>query len=279
MKLLALLFVLVLFTASSQAQMANSYIEPEYKIRLRDTTGTFIKIINYFDRTVYKKDIFLKRTLGNGSANYIEVEIDPNSGIGVIPKSVDTPVHVQIGKTLEIKNVTFKKNQVNKIEIRSEEGFLSMPYKWGRAQAKGIKGTLQHAYDSTISNVVLPAKVKRNKGKYYLQLNTIPAIRKTIYLKPSTIFYSSVHRAIPIQIMNAKNFERYKLFYSKYPEKKWKLCNEGTFNENNNEAVFHLDLQPKKLYQIQYRKKGKKRYKKKDFYLDTSMDVFNLMLD
>lgn len=271
----ALSLLVLLWADISFAQDRALYAQPEYKIKYRDTVGTYIQLVNYFDRTIYNKSIFLKKTISDNSAQYIAVPIDSISGIGVLTSTIETDIHIQIAKTLEIKNIKLKKNALNRIEIRSEMGFVSLPLKWGRTAYKTIYGNLVNAYDSVTTAIRIPSIIKSAKGKYYLTLNTIPPVRKTIYLKPSSIYYNPIYKSIPFQISNAQDYGDYKLFYSYYPYKKYKKCQEGKLGK----AGFEILLQPKKLYRLEYRKKGKRRFKKKKFYMDISMEVFIMELD
>ena len=275
MKLYLFLMVYILFFLNELAAQKNvKYIQPDYKIHTRDSAGTYLQIINYYDRTYYTNQIYLKKVFDNGSFQYIPMAIHKETGIGLIPNSINGKINLQIGKAFEIKDLSFKKDKVNKIEIRSEGGFVSLPLKWGRAQYQRIEGRIINVYDSAAVELTVPFIAELPKGKYVLKLRTIPEIKKIIYLKPSSIFYYPSYTSVPFRIINSQDYGDYKLFFSYYPYNEYKLCSKGSFGKDK----FQLYLQPKKLYKIHYRKKGKRRYRKMKFYIDINMDVFNMEL-
>lgn len=268
-----LIILVLLWAGGACAQSRTTYIHPEYKIRLRDTVGTYVQLINYFDRSYYLHDIYLRQMHANGGWVYHKIPVDTSTGISVVP--ANTNFQVQIGKVLELRNVIFKKDKVTRIEIRNEGGFVALPVKWGKAPYKEITATFLYTYDSTLSNTTLPTAMELPQGKYNLSLNTLPEIRRTIYLKPSRILYFPIHKPVPFKMVCKKTNMEFKLFYAEYPDKKFVLCKKGDLKD----GMLPIYLQPKKIYQLQYRKKGRKRYSKKRFYIAPNMELFILSLD
>lgn len=274
--LLRLLFALSLvFIISDSFGQSSSYISPEFKVRYQDTTGRYIQLINYFDSSYYTREIYLRKKINEQQAEYYKIEIDTATGIGSLEEELLENMNLQIGKTLEIPNLELKQNKINKVEIRSEQGFLSVGLKSGRSNLKKISGTILNVYDSSIVSNSVPCKQELSKGKYFLKLETIPPIKRTLYIKPSKIVFFQVHRPVPLHIINKKAYDEYVLEFAHYPYKKFRLGKKGSLDEQQQ----ILYLQPKKVYVMKYKKKGRHRYRKKKFYIDTSMELFNITLD
>ncbi len=271
MKYCWLTVLILLIAKTSTAQSSKDYIQPQYKIQYKDTNATLLQIVNYYDRTFYTKHIRLRRVLADSSAQYFYLYIDTASGIGFIPRAIKFKVQLLIGKTLLLQDIVLKQNKLNRIEIRSEGGFVSLPMRMNQSSnLHTIKGSIVNLYDSSAFDITLPYHKEHSSGTYYIHLKTNPVIHKKVYVKPSVAFEKTIDHDVLFQAINTRGYDDFKLFYANYPFKKFKLCKEGVLDNTS----FVLWVQPMKMYKFIYRKKGRKKYKTKRFYISRSMATF-----
>lgn len=267
---LILISFFLLCRFNSHAQISNNYIQPEYKIRLRDTTGTYLQVQNYFDRTYYKYNIYLKEILSDGTSRYAKIDIDTVTGLGLIPNNFVGIRNVQIQRSLEIQDVSIKKDAVNRIEIRNEQGFFNVYYSnyISNQQLTWMKVINTYTKDSFETKV--PANISLPKGKYEIRFKTNPVIKRTVYIKPAQITTRGIYRCIPIQFLGLNSETEIVVHRYYYGDKVYKKI--FTTKTSIVDPVYYF--LPKAKYKISYRRKGKKRFRTDTFYLRTDMQKF-----
>lgn len=271
MKNVVLLFVLtMIMSRAALAQSCPVYIHPEYKIRTRDTTGTYLQIINYFDRTFYQRDIYLKEILPDGSSTYTDIKINPLSGLGILPTKSLHKQNLQIAKCLEIENIKIKKNAINRIEIRDENGFLNMRYCNPIKNQQSTKVKVINTVTKDSFETDIPETFSLPLGMYEIVVNVNPPLRKTVYIKPAQINRLPIYRSIPVKFMGLNNDTQIKIDKYNYKTKRYeKVFTIASVTEN---PTFYF--LPRAKYKIYYKRKGKRRFRSAVFYLTKEMQEF-----
>lgn len=256
------------------AQNNTQLIQAEYKIRYRDTTGTYLQVINYFDRSYYKYNIYLKEKLPNGSGRYAKMKIDTATGLGLIPERAIGKRNVQINRCLEIKDVTIKKNAINRIEIRNEKGFLNIFYPNPIANQQTTTMIVVNTYTKDSFQTEVPTALSLPQGKFEIIFKVHPKLKRTIYVKPSKIIHKRVYRSIPVKFNGLSLGTSIKVHKWNYTDKTYSKIYSGVATTDN-PIIYFL---PKTKYKIYYKRKEKRRSRSAVFYTRANMKEFILTM-
>ncbi len=270
-------FVYYTFPLSVLGQNNQQYIQPEYKIIRRDTMGTFIQIINYFDRSYYSKDIFLKKNVEENGSQFILLEMDSTSKIAPISTKFSPPYTLQIGKTLEIIDIELEAEKLNIIEIRGENGFLSLrnfPSERIVDNAPKVQ-IFKHNWQDTIEVNTIPKGIELPMGKYGVLWHTLPKKYYTVNLNPSEIKHIWNFTPIPFRIICTDSSMEYNLYAAAKPYKVFKALTTG----ESIRGFSNMVIQPYFAYRLEYRKKNRGRFKSKQFYVSNTMTEMTINLD
>ncbi len=252
---------------------APSYMKPEYKIHYKDTSGTYIRILNYFDRSFYQHNIVLKEHAADSFTRISYITIDTVTGYGKLT-DLDKNYELRIDRTLMIDTINIIKNKVCQIEIRDTKGFINLQAK-NNGQQMYPTGYLIDSMRQDSIPINLPFQSSLATGKYALKLETTPPIVRTIYLKPAAIFFKEFYSSVKVSLMNKEGYFEYTLYAATRPYTDWRMCSTGHLTG----AKTTLYLQPNYLYRIHFKKKGRKKAIEKTFYINSNMKHFIYTLE
>lgn len=259
-----LLLCLTFCMLAVNAQEARRYVHPEYKIRYRDTVGTYIQVQSYFDRSYYTNEIYFR--IKKGEDYYGEILSPDSNGLCKVVRTIDKNADLRINKCFEIKGITLKENKINRIEIREERGTLSLiitdVVRFDTASIEVLVIKQQKNNNGDTTRGTLPYAQLFPTGSYEVLVKTIPEYRFKYYAQPAAIKQKNINEPVFFDIKNEGEIAEIKMEAAYFPYKKFYPCYaklfDGTFDQ--------IKITPKRLYKVHYRKKGKRRFKKYTFY-------------
>ncbi len=258
--------LLALFSAN--AQEVRRYIQPEYKMRYRDTVGTFLQVQNYFDRTYYTKEIYFR--IKEGDEYYGEsLSPDTTNGLSKVVRTISKKADLRINKCFEIKDIIIQENKINRVEIREETGTLSLIMvdveRYDTANIPVViltKEKEKKKKADTIALGTLPLTQSLPIGSYKVLIKTIPEYVFTFYSKPAIVKLKYIREPVFFDIKNEKELAEIRIEAYNYYKKKYYKCYNKVFDG----SFDRIKILPKVLYKVQYRKIGKRKFKTDYFY-------------
>lgn len=270
-KYIYILFLCISVSVFGQEKVSNFY--PKFLINYKDTQGTYVRVLNYFtDKAIneniiwsYKQDsIWLKKSL----------QINKENGLAALPFLQNTSQNIFIQDYLELKNVLIKENKINTIKIWDTLAFLYLQESKTN-HGKNIEVGIWKENKTDTFTYTLPCKLQMPKGKYILHFNTTPPKEFSYYAKASELKKIKLNEEVEIRIMHSAKYAEIKVYKSLGKDKGY----EYLFTQNIDEYFQNFYLQPFTFYKLEFRKKGKKKFKNYNTYIKPVSEYYNLILE
>lgn len=254
------------------AQDIRRYVEPQYRVVLHDTAGTFIQVQNYYNRQYYTEDLYCNQP--KGDMNYTTtLLVHPLNGLAKADKLAGHLVDIHIQKTFVLHNVSITQDKINRIDIWDEHGFLSIPLLAASRKDTGrIKVEIRSSEDTLFETI--PCIMAMPKGRYELLIHNLPQKSYTYYAHPSEIKTYYFNEPILCQFKNVENFHNATLLVKDY-----KLQSFVPIIKNLPLSTdSSLQLLPKHVYQVEFQKKNRKKLYHTFFYPKPQFEIYYIDL-